>query len=121
MRVTLTSKLVGSRVSEGSAFTAIASYFDDASDTWATTTPTTVKYRIDRTYGSPSCWSTVLDWTSLTPATSNSIAITAQQNAVTDQWAPYEKRQITVKLNDGLATQVEQTYLYRVTNLAGTT
>lgn len=119
MRITLSSKLVNSRVAEGSAFTLTASFFDDSSDVWATNAPTSTKYRIDRINGDPSCSSTVLDWTSLSPATSNAIAITGAQNAITDTDAHEERRQVIVRANDGLATQYEAQFKYSITNLPG--
>lgn len=119
MRISITSKLVNARVNESSAFTLVASFFDDSVDNWTASTPTSTKYRIDRINGRPDCWQEVLGWTSLTPATSNSIAITAAQNAVQDQCRYEEKRQVTIKANDGLSTQYEQTFRYSVVNLAG--
>lgn len=55
----------------------------------------------------------------MTPATLNSIAITATNNAIQNTYCQYENRQITVRANAGLATQVETTFLYRLANLAG--
>jgi hypothetical protein len=49
----------------------------------------------------PSQWVQVLDWTTLTPATSISIPIAASYNAMQE-------------------TQHEATYRYQLTNLAGT-
>lgn len=121
MRVTLSSKLVNARVNESSAFTLVASFFDETNDVWATATPTTAKYRIDRINSNPGCWSEVVGWTTLTPATSISIPITATNNAVQCTYAYTEPRQITVKANDALSTQVEETYRYSIVNLAGTT
>lgn len=121
MRVTLTSKLVNARVNEQSAFTLIASFFDDTNDTWATSNPTTAKYRIDRIASNPGCALEVVGWTTLTPATSISIQITATNNAILNNYSFCEPRQITVKANDALSTQYEQTYRYDVVNLAGTT
>lgn len=109
-------------MNEGSAFTLAASFFDDASDAWAASAPTTAKYRIDRVSanGTPGRWIEVLGWTALTPATANSIPITAAQNAVQCNYAYLEPRQVTVKANDALSTQVEETYRYSIINLAGT-
>lgn len=121
MRITISNKLPRNRVNEGSACTLTASFFDDSTDTWAASAPTSAKYRIDRINGAdPRAWYEVLGWTTLTPATSNSIAVTAAQNAILDTCSYSEKRQVTVKANDSLATQYEQTHLYTVVNLAGT-
>ncbi len=122
MRVTLTSKLVNNRCNEASAFTLTANFFDDSTDVWTASAPTSAKYRIDRicANGSPGCWSELVGWTTLTAATSISIPVTAANNAVTCAYSYTEPRQITVKANDGLSTQVEETYRYAVVNLAGT-
>lgn len=120
MRVTISSKLVNARVNEASAFTLVASFFDDSVDVWSASTPTSAKYRIDRTGSNPGCWSEVAGWTTLTPATSISIPITATQNAILNTYCNTEARQLTVKANDGLSTQVEETYRYSIVNLAGT-
>jgi hypothetical protein len=117
VRVTITSKLVNDKVSEGSAFKITARYFDDSTDVWEAITPTSAKYRIDIVNGYH-CWTTVLDWTELTPATSNTISITGAQNAI-QTCGHEERRQITVMANAGLATQYEVTYLYRIKNIAG--
>lgn len=122
MRITISSKLVNSRVKEGSAFSIIASFFDDATDTWATNTPTNARYRIDRINGAdPSCYSEVLGWTTLTPATTNTIAITGAQNAILNDCTYEEKRQVTVEANAALATQYQETFRYSIVNLAGQT
>ncbi len=118
VRVTITSKLVNDKVSEGSAFKITARYFDDSTDVWEAITPTSAKYRIDIVNGHPSCWTVVLDWTELTPAPSNTISITGAQNAI-QTCGHEERRQVTVMANAGLATQYEVTYLYRIKNIAG--
>lgn len=121
MRITATSKLVNSRCNEASAFTLVANFWDDSADTWVAAIPTTAKYRVDRISNNPGCSSEVVGWTTLTPATSISIPITAANNAVQCTYAYQEPRQITVKANDALSTQVEETYRYNIVNLAGTT
>lgn len=119
MRITLTSKLVSAKVNEGSAFSLTASFFDDGSDVWTPVTPTTAKYRIDRVGSDATCSDEVLTWTTLTPATSISIPITATNNAVSWTYSAVEPRQVTVKVNDGLSTQSEEAYRYSLINLAG--
>ena len=122
MRVTITNRLTGNQTPESSAFTITASFFDDTNDVWATSTPTTADYRIDRVRaGDPSCYGEVTDWTTLTPATSISIPITATANAILDDYSRDEQRQITVRANAGLSTQYQGTYRYSVGNLAGQT
>jgi hypothetical protein len=120
VRVTLTDKLVASRTPERSAFTLTASFFDDTADTWTASTPTTADYRIDRVRsGDPSCYDEVRAWTTLTPATSIAIAITATDNVISDDDSREERRQVTVRANAGLATQYQGTKLYSVANVAG--
>ncbi len=111
IRITITSKLVGNKVLEGSSFQAIASFYDDSSDVWSAATPTSARYRIDRVNGDPNCWETILDWTTLTPATSNTITISGAQNAISDDCVYFELRQVTIQANAGLTTQFQQTYL----------
>lgn len=99
-----------------------AAFFDDSADVWATTTPTNARYRIDRVNGAdPTRYTELLGWTSLTPATTNSIAITGAQNAISNGYSYEEKRQVTVEANAALATQYQATYRYEVVNLAGQT
>lgn len=120
MRITITTKLVGNKVSEGSAFSAIASYFDDSSDVWSAATPTSARYRIDKVNGSePDCWESILGWTTLTPATSNTITVTGAQNAIVNDYARSETHQLTITANAGLSTQFQETYRFSVQNLAG--
>lgn len=119
MRITITTKLVQRRTPERSAFTATARFFDDSSDAWSASTPTTVDYRIDRIrVGDPTCYEQVADWTTVSPATSASIAVTSAQNAITDDYVRDQQMQLTVRCNAGLATQYQQTYRWSVTNLA---
>jgi hypothetical protein len=119
VRITFSSKLVNSRVKEGSACSIVASFFDDASDVWSASTPTNARYRIDRINGDPNCSQEVLAWTSLVPATSNTLAITGAQNALQSQCQYDEPRQITVEADAGLATQYQETFKYFIVNLAG--
>ena len=94
---------------EGSSFTATA-YFRDGE---AASAPTTAKYRVDcLTTGT-----TLQDWTTLTPAVSNSIAITATHNAIQDQSNKTEKKQITVSGNHDTATQFRNTVTYKIENI----
>ncbi len=119
MKITTTSKLVGGKVSEASAFTVIVSYFDDTQDAWTAAAPTSARYRIDRVTSDPSCWEQVLDWTTLSPATSNSILVTGAQNTIIDDCSYLEPRQILIEANAGLSTQFQHTFRYSVQNLAG--
>jgi hypothetical protein len=119
MRITFSSKLVNSRVKEGSACSIVASFFDDSTDVWSASTPTNARYRIDRINGDPNCSQEVLAWTSLVPATSNTLAITGAQNALQSQYCDEERRQIVVEADLGLATQCVERFQYWIKNLAG--
>jgi hypothetical protein len=99
------------RVNEGSSFNATA-YFRTAGDA---VTPTNAYYRIDNLTG---C-SVVKDWTSLTPATSISIAITSTYNALVSQCNRIEKLQLTVDSDHGLSTQVRESVVWEVANVRG--
>jgi putative lipase involved disintegration of autophagic bodies len=121
LRVTITSRLVNNATPERSAFTLTAEFFDDATDVWSVSTPSTAQYRIDRIrVGDPSCYQAVLDWTTLSPATSISIPITSDNNAIQNDWNRTEYRLVTVRADSGLATQYMGTFNYQIENLAGT-
>ena len=80
--------------------------------------PTTIHYRVD-------CLTTkrqITDWTAVsTPAASNSIVITATENQILEDGNNRETKQITIKLDDGLTTQVMKPKRWIVENLLGTT
>jgi len=103
-------------VPEETTFTLTA-YFRTRA-TQAASTPTTIHYRLD-------CLSTrreILDWTSVaTPAASNTITITSAQNQILDDSFPIETKQVTIKLDDGLSTQVIKAAQWKVRNLQGIT
>jgi len=96
---------------EGSSFNATA-YFRNGE---AAEAPTTAKYRID-------CLKTgtvLQEWTTLSPAVSNSIAITAAHNAIQDQSNKFEKKQLTVAANPDTATQFRAVTTWKVKNIRG--
>jgi len=100
-------------ISEGSGFTATASFRTRA--TKAASTPTTVKYRLD-------CLSTgrtLADWTTATPASSVSIPITGTHNAIQSDANDQEVKQLTVMADESLSTQVRQSVRWTVDNLFG--
>lgn len=95
---------------EGSAFTATVYMRDRA--TAAASTPTSIKYRLDNlTTGER-----ILDWTTVSAASSASIAITGQQNAIRDENNANEKMELTVSADHDLATQVRQSVQYTIAN-----
>lgn len=102
------------RWNERSAFNAVASFRDRA--TSAAVTPTTVKWRVDCL----STGKTVLDWTTLTPGTTATLPVLSSYNAIQSAANASERKQITVKSDDGLSTQFEEAIVYTIDNLAGT-
>ena len=101
------------KFNEGSAFTSVA-YFRERSTSLASA-PSVAKYRID-------CLSTartLQDWTSLTPAASINIPITATHNAIQDSSNEWETKQLTVASEPGASTQFRDTATWTVTNLFG--
>lgn len=98
---------------EGSGLTAAVSL--RTRSTGAASTPTSLKYRLD-------CLTTkreVLDWTTLSAASTATITITGAQNAIQSDCNDYETKQITVMADDGLSTQMRETKRYVVENLYG--
>ena len=101
------------RFNEGSAFTGTA-YFRDRA-TSAASVPSAAKYRID-------CLTTkktLQDWTTLTPASSISISITATHNAIQDLSNDFERRQLTVASEPGATNQSRDVAIWDVVNLFG--
>lgn len=103
------------RVQEGSAFSATA-YFRDRA-TSASSVPTNAKYRVDNL----STGAVITDLTTLTPAASIVIPITAIHNAIQFNCNEREKVQLTVVGDSGLLTQVRNAVVWTVENLYGTT
>lgn len=77
--------------------------------------PTNVKYRIDDL----ATGSQLLDWTSVTPAASVNITITALQNAIRNDANSIETKQLTVASDYGLSTQYIDRTTWDVRNLKG--
>jgi hypothetical protein len=115
MRITFKSPLSASQTNEKSSFTLTAKFYDDSSDPWTLSAPTTVSYRVDDLFTG----FIMRDWTSLTTGTSVAIPLASADNAIVSDVHPMEKRQVTVKANDGLATQYQATFVYWVKNLVG--
>lgn len=100
---------------ERSAFVATA-YFRDRA-TAAADTPTSVKYRIE-------CLTTgnvLADWTTVTPASSVTVPVTATHNAIQDDCNAYETKQLLVAADYGAADQHIGRRTWRVENLVGVT
>lgn len=114
MRITITDTLVRNRIPEGTQAQFTANFYDD-SDSWTLTAPTTAKYRVDN----PLTGETITDWTTLSAASSISIALNGSQQTLRDGCALEEPRRLTVKANDGLSTQTLQVRDWIVTNQFG--
>jgi len=72
-------------------------------------TPTAVSYRIDDLTSVKE----VLDWTSInTPSSTNTITITAAQNAINSRSQEKELRQVTVNATDSTGTVVQDIFIY---------
>lgn len=81
-------------------------------------TPTTIHYRVD-------CLTTrreITDWTSYTPVAANfDLTLTSAQNQILDDAYRTETKQVTIKADDGLSTQVIKPFTYKVRNQQGIT
>jgi hypothetical protein len=117
MRIILQSKLSRASVQEGSALTVTAKFYDDASDPWTLSAPTTIRYRVDDLNSG----SEMVGWTTVTPATSASITVSGSENRILQSFSPQEGRMMTVQANAGLSTQYSETYNWFVTDIYGIT
>ena len=97
-------------INERVSFTATA-YFRDGDSEQASTT---AKYRIDcLTTGT-----TVVDWTSLTPAASIAISVKSADNRIIGG-NKTEKKQITVSSDPGETTETRSVKTWKVKNIRG--
>jgi hypothetical protein len=113
LKVTITGDLPNNRVNERAACIFTASFFTDA---YVAATPTSARYRIDN----PDTGVSVLEWTALTPATSNTITVTGAQNAIVCDTSREERRSLTVEATHA-ATTWSSTKDWWIKNLAGQT
>jgi hypothetical protein len=113
MRITFADRLSRGRVTEGSAFDVVAKFYDDSTEDWTASTPTTVKYRIDTCDGYQ-----VRDWTSVAASSSVTISVTYTDNAMQGS-DDIEARALTVRANEGLSGQYQAVYSYSVVDLEG--
>lgn len=118
MRINFTANISRGQVNEKSSFSVLVNVLDDSDrEGWVLQVPTSLKYRLD-------CLSTnavILDWTSLAADDETTLAITADQNRIQSDCNEYERKQLTVKCNDGLSTQYQETWTWQVKNLSGQT
>jgi len=79
--------------------------------------PTTIHYRVD-------CLTTketVTEWTSVSAAANVTITITSAMNQIRNGDSNWERKQIMIKADDGLSTQVMKTGKWIVDNNFGVT
>jgi hypothetical protein len=100
------------RITEGSAFRVT---LRPMSEDLAAIIPTSMRYRIDDVNQG----STILDWTSLTPATSVNVVITGAQNAIRNNLCT-ERRQIVFEASDSDGA-IRRTFDYDITDIQGIT
>jgi hypothetical protein len=60
-----------------------------------------------------------VDWTTVSPASSFTLAITGAYNAILNDSNELEVKQLTVMADEGLATQFREIVRWRVDNLYG--
>ena len=105
-------KIPNPLVKEHSSFTAVA-YFRVAGA--ASAPATNIKYRVDNiTRGKQ-----LLDWTSVSVATTVDIAITSAHNAILDNTNRIEKVQLTVAADKGETNATYATIDWNVQNVYG--
>lgn len=100
-------------MAEGTGF-ALPVYFRDRS-TAAASTPTTIHYRVDCL----TTRTTLLDWTGVVAASNVNLSILPGYTAIRDDCNDVERKQVTVKLDDGLSTQCVKAVSWEVENLFG--
>jgi hypothetical protein len=117
VRITLTNRLVNNKVAESSAFTQTIRFWNDDEDQWIAEVPATARYRIDN----PDNDTQIVGWTTITPAATVQILVTASQNAIVSNASAQERRQMTVETNQGADIQYQETKDWWIVNLAGQT
>jgi hypothetical protein len=98
---------------EGTNFTAVVRFRNRATRTAGV--PTTVHYRVDDLTGK----TLIQDWTSITTGSEVSIPITPAMNAIVGDSNAVERRQLMVKADSGLSTQVVSKAVWHIRNIFG--
>lgn len=111
MNLTITDRLTQRTALEGAAVPFAVKVYTDTTEPWVLVVPTTLRYRLD----DPETGAELLAWTTVSPASSATITITAAQNAYTD-CEPRARRRLTVQADNGLATACVATRDYFVGN-----
>jgi hypothetical protein len=113
MRLTITDRLVARTANDGQAVPFSVSVWTDTTEPWVLVAPTTLRYRVDNL----STGATVLDWTSGTATSNQTITVTGTQNTTSE--CGQQKMQLTVQADAGLSTVCVNTREWLVRNLAG--
>lgn len=95
---------------EGSACLVNAEFFDT---TGAALVPTVLQYRIDDVCSG----AVILSWTTVTPAPSLQVIVTAAQNALITNSRGWETHQVTFQVTDGLGDIAEPFTLFDITEI----
>ena len=115
MRITFRDNLPAHTVDEAGSFTVVAKFWDDTDpDNWATSTPSTVRWRID----DPDTGITVTEWTTATASSSATITVNGNGTTLNDQSKDRERRVLTVQANNGLSNAYVASHQYYVRNSA---
>jgi hypothetical protein len=116
MRLTITSKLVARTAVDGAAVPFSVKVYDDSTEPWVLAVPTTLQYRVDN----PETGCVIVDWTTISPASSATITVTGSQETLTG--CQYRsRRQLTVRSDAGLSTVAVATHDYWIRNVLGLT
>ena len=100
-------------VREGSALFLTFTFTDENGDP---VTPVSVHWRIDDVESGTE----VVDWTAVSsPASTVNVTVNPTYNAIIDATKVVEKRILTVRMDNSLATQAFDSKVYRVQNLYG--
>lgn len=113
MRITITDRLVARTANEGAAVPFAIKVYTDDSEPWVLVAPTSLRYRVDN----PDTGCTILDWTTVSPASSATLTVTGAQGLLSG--CERERRQITVEADHGLATNCVATRDWYVRALVG--
>lgn len=100
------------RVNEGSFYELEATF---RNSDWVATLPSSLRYRID-------CETTntvIRDWTSLTPALTVTITVTAGENRIIGNGNTTERRALTIQADHGTDEQYTTAHKWVVVNLRG--
>lgn len=85
--------------------------------TKAASVPTSVHYRVDDL----KTRKVLKAWTSVSPAASVEISMTAAFNEIQDDRSAFERKRLTVQADQGLSTQVNGSVTWLVENIEGIT